>query len=319
MIRLNKLLVQKGLCSRREADRYIRDGLVTVNGVVQTQLGVKVPMDEQQAVVVELLPAAQRLQNQQATILFHKPLGIVSCQPELGSSPSLLTTKKDQQDPPRRQLLYTPAIQCCTAEREYDPFRQKKKSNQQQQRLKRGRSSTSSLPEPRQQTGWAVAGRLDINSTGLLVLTQSGRLASQIIRPDSTIEKEYLVRLSKTPSKSNANAAQQKPSAGSVSSPASAIVPRLDGDFPETLAILQRFHEGILDQEQLLQAERVDIINDEQVRFVLRQGKHHQIRRMCAAVGWSIQALKRVRIGKVVLGDLPLGQWRYLGKHESFQ
>lgn len=314
MIRLNKLLVQKGLCSRREADRYIRDGLVTVNGMVQTQLGVKVPMDEEN-VVVELLPAAQRMQNQQATILFHKPLGIVSCQPKLESSPSMRAIMKDSP----QQLCYTPAIQCCTAEQEYDPMNQKKKnfSNnqntlQERQRPKRGRSSsTSPLPEPRQQTGWAVAGRLDINSTGLLVLTQSGRLASQIIRPDSNIEKEYLVRLSTTPF-------TKERSAGSGSSTA-VIRPRLDGDFPETLTILQRFLEGILDQGQLLQAERVDIINNDQVRFVLRQGKHHQIRRMCAAVGWSVQALKRVRIGKVVLGDLPLGQWRYLGKHESFQ
>ena len=58
--------------------------------------------------------------------------------------------------------------------------------------------------------------------------------------------------------------------------------------------------------------------NEDQLRFVLREGRKRQIRRMCEAVGLEVLALKRVRIGSVVLGALPVGQWRYLGPMERF-
>ena len=59
-------------------------------------------------------------------------------------------------------------------------------------------------------------------------------------------------------------------------------------------------------------------VNSDQLRFVLRQGKKRQIRRMCEAVGLQVLGLKRVRIGAVMLGDLPPGQWRYLRADEAF-
>ena len=62
----------------------------------------------------------------------------------------------------------------------------------------------------------------------------------------------------------------------------------------------------------------VDWINRDQLRFVLREGKKRQIRRMCEAVGLQVLGLKRVRIGAVMLGDLPPGHWRYLRADESF-
>jgi 23S rRNA pseudouridine2604 synthase len=58
--------------------------------------------------------------------------------------------------------------------------------------------------------------------------------------------------------------------------------------------------------------------NDDQLRFVLQEGRKRQIRRMCEAVGLRVTGLKRVRIGQVRLGDLPVGQWRYLGPGERF-
>ena len=58
--------------------------------------------------------------------------------------------------------------------------------------------------------------------------------------------------------------------------------------------------------------------NDDQLSFVLREGKKRQIRRMCEAVGLKVIGLKRVRIGRVKLGDLPPGQWRYLRADEQF-
>ena len=58
--------------------------------------------------------------------------------------------------------------------------------------------------------------------------------------------------------------------------------------------------------------------NEDQLRFILREGKKRQIRRMCELVGLKVVGLKRIRVGKVVLGNLPDGQWRYLGKGEQF-
>lgn len=132
--------------------------------------------------------------------------------------------------------------------------------------------------------GFAPAGRLDIDSTGLFVLTQDGRIAKKIIGENSSIEKEYLVRVS-----------------GSLSE---------DG-----LALLN--HGLSLDGEALLPA-KVTRQNADQLRFILRQGKKRQIRRMCELVGLRVTALKRVRIGRVRLGNLPPGKWRLLGENEKF-
>ena len=133
-----------------------------------------------------------------------------------------------------------------------------------------------------------AAGRLDIDSVGLLVLTQDGRIAKQLIGEDTHIDKEYLVRVkySKT------------------------------GSLPDH--DLQRLNHGLtLDGKALLPAI-VRWQNEDQLSFILREGKKRQIRRMCELVGLKVLGLKRVRIGQVNLGDLPVGQWRYLSDSESF-
>ncbi|HYC42962.1 MAG TPA: pseudouridine synthase [Noviherbaspirillum sp.] len=132
------------------------------------------------------------------------------------------------------------------------------------------------------------AGRLDIDSVGLLVLTQDGRIAKQLIGEDTSIEKEYLVRVQYT-----------KP-----------------GKLPD--ADLKLLNHGLsLDGKKLLPA-KVRWQNDDQLNFILKEGKKRQIRRMCEAVGLKVLGLKRVRIGRVKLGELPVGQWRYLGADEQF-
>jgi 23S rRNA pseudouridine2604 synthase len=132
--------------------------------------------------------------------------------------------------------------------------------------------------------GLAPAGRLDIDSQGLLVLTQDGRIAKQLIGEDSKIEKEYLVRVQ-----------------GRLA----------DSD----LALLN--HGLSLDGEALKPA-KVSWQNEDQLRFVLQEGKKRQIRRMCELVGLKVSGLKRIRIGRVKLGDLPVGKWRYLRDDEHF-
>src|SRR5690606_1988364 len=108
----------------------------------------------------------------------------------------------------------------------------------------------------------APAGRLDIDSTGLLVLTQDGRIAKQLIGEDSGIEKEYLVRVE----------SMSEPEAENVS----AIVP------PEALDAL-RF--GLELDGRPLKPAQVSWQNEQQLRFVLREGRKRQIRRMCELVG----------------------------------
>ena len=141
--------------------------------------------------------------------------------------------------------------------------------------------------------GLAPAGRLDIDSTGILVLTQDGRIARQLIGEDSQVEKEYLVRVA----------------LGDVAADVQSAFPK---------AQLARLRHGLELDGAPLKPAKVDWQNPEQLRFVLTEGKKRQIRRMCEQVGLKVTGLKRVRIGGVPLGQLPLGQWRYLGAGEVF-
>lgn len=130
----------------------------------------------------------------------------------------------------------------------------------------------------------APAGRLDIESTGLIILTEDGVVAKKIIDANSSVEKEYLVRVS--------------------------------GDLKKNG--LQLLNYGLKLDDKLLKKAKVSWINDNQLKFILTEGKKRQIRRMCGLVGLDVIGLKRVRIGSVMLGDLPLGKWRFLKKNESF-
>ncbi len=242
--RLNKRMAELGLCSRREADDWIAQGWVKVNGQV-AEMGVKVTPSDR----IEVDRKAQNQQQQQVTILLHKPMGYVSGQAEDGHEPAVVLIN------PRTHWREDPS---------------------------RNRFS------PPQLRGLAPAGRLDIDSVGLLVLTQDGRIAKQLIGEGGEIEKEYLVRVA---SKTGAPLA------------------------PDKLALLR--HGLSLDDEPLRPAE-VEWLNDDQLRFVLKEGKKRQIRRMCEAVGLQVLGLKRVRIGGVALGNLPSGQWRYLAPGERF-
>jgi 23S rRNA pseudouridine2604 synthase len=188
-------------------------------------------------------------QAQRVTVLVNKPVGYVSGQAEDGYEPALVLV-------------------------------------QPQNLWRDDHSGTRFLREHLRSL--VPAGRLDIDSVGLLVLTQDGRIAKQLIGEDSEVEKEYLVRVEK---------------------PAGAGLPE------SSMALLR--HGLELDGEALRPAV-VEWLNADQLRFVLRQGKKRQIRRMCEAVGLKVVGLKRVRIGKVMLGDLPTGQWRYLRADESF-
>ena len=232
-VRLSKLMANRGFCSRREAEAFIEQGFVLVNGVVVNQLGTKVSPD----VEITLAPQGVKKQKELISIILNKPIGYVSAQPEPG---------------------YTPAIKLITAANQF------------------GASGRKLTPEHLK--GLAVAGRLDIDSQGLLLFTQDGRLAKKIIGEKSHIEKEYLVRI--------------------------------NGSLPdEKLRLLRSGME--LDGKPLKPAQ-IEWINNDQLRFVLIEGRKRQIRRMCEQVGLKVIGLKRVRIGLLKLGNLPEGKWRFL-------
>lgn len=241
-IRLSKYLSQQGICSRRQAEFFIGQGWVTVDGTVVCKLATKV--NQQNSIV--LSEDAHRYRERLLTILLHKPVGYVSSQPE---------------------KQYKPAISLITARTQYN-----RSSSKQAERVK--------WPLK----GYAVAGRLDIDSSGLLVLTQDGTVARKLIHPQSDVEKEYLVRVEQTVS-------------------------------PKQLRTLE--HGLSLDGVELKRAE-VDLLDENYLRMILKQGRKRQIRRMCEAVGLRVVALKRVRIGSVALASLPSGKWRVLGSKESF-
>lgn len=161
------------------------------------------------------------------------------------------------------------------------------------------------------------AGRLDIDSIGLLVLTQDGRVARQLIGEDSEMEKEYLVRVIYVGLDKSGQA---------LADPNPGQLVRMDDDDPVTTnvqavfppALLARLRHGLSLDGQALKPAKISWQNPEQLRVVLTEGKKRQIRRMCELVGLKVVGLKRVRIGNVMLGNLPLGQWRYLAPHERF-
>ncbi|HET7157963.1 MAG TPA: rRNA pseudouridine synthase [Burkholderiales bacterium] len=194
---------------------------------------------------ITLSRAAASEQTARVTVLLNKPIGYVSGQPEPGYRPAITLVLPDT-------------------------------------RWKEDRSTLKF--ERAHLQGLAPAGRLDIDSTGLLVLTQDGRVARHLIGENSWIEKEYLVRVQGKLSKSG----------------------------------LELLNHGLSLDGVALKPARVEWLNRDQLRFVLKEGKKRQIRRMCEHVGLAVVGLKRVRIGGVMLGDLPIGQWRYLLPGEQF-
>ena len=228
-VRLNKFMGQSGLCSRREADALIAEGLVALDGEVVRDAGRKIQPGQ-------TLTLAERGEAQLAggvTIVLHKPVGYVSGQPEPGKIPAarLLTLANlvGTGEPPGRAVL--PPI-----------------------------------------------GRLDEDSRGLLLLSSDGVVARAVIGPESDLDKEYLVEV-----------------AGQV-----------------TEAKLTRLRHGLELDGRRLKPARVTQLAPQRLRFVLREGRKRQIRRMCELVGLEVTDLLRIRIGPLELGDRPEGRWRVL-------
>lgn len=238
--RLSKRLSELGLCSRREAEDWIINGWVRVEGRVIDVLGTRVSRTAR----IEIDRRAREQQSELVTVILNKPIGYVSGQAEDG---------------------YEPATVLIRPENRWKG------------------DDSGRLFDPKQLRGLAPAGRLDIDSTGLMVYTQDGRIAKQLIGGND-VEKEYLVRVQ-----------------GVLSD---------DG--------LRTLRHGLTLDGVKLKPAQVVWQNEDQLRFGLREGRKRQIRRMCEVVGLKVTGLKRIRTGRVVLGALPVGQWRFLRDDEGF-
>jgi len=234
--RIAKVLAQRGLCSRREAERLVVAGSVLVNGEVITDPGRRIAMNAE-IIVAE---AGRKRLDRRVTVLFNKPRGIVSTQPEGKQTPawSLLTPQR-----------------CADAEP--DP---------------------TVLAEP-----WhcAACGRLDQDSRGLLVLSQDGALA-RLITGSHQWSKEYLVTVDVEPD-------------------------------PRQVSALRKLRA--LDGRPILPMQ-VEPVSERQLRFVLHEGRKHQIRRTCSFVGLTVVDLLRERVGPWNLDGLDEGRWRVVPRSE---
>ena len=248
-MRINKRMAELGMCSRREADEWVENGWVKVNGEVAAMGQMVVPGDR-----IEIDAAAQERQEQQVTIVLHKPAGFVCGQPEEGQTGAVALIKPEtrwHEDHSATRFNFS------------------------------------------QLKGLAPCGLLDEEASGLLVLSQDGRVARALVAEDAALDKEYLVRVAYGVREVD-----------------------VQGAFPAERITAMR--EGLEVEGEQLPAVQVTWHTPEQLRFVLPAGQKLHIRLLCEVVGLTVLGVQRTRVGQLSLGALPQGQWRYLGADEQF-
>ncbi|MGD9344457.1 MAG: pseudouridine synthase [Candidatus Aminicenantes bacterium] len=228
-MRLNKFLAQAGVASRREADRMITEGRVSVNNTVIEELGVQIDPTKDS---VRVDGRKVKVEKEEFYILLNKPKGY------------LVTAK--------------------------DPFK---------------RSTVLELLPKLKKRVFPV-GRLDLNSEGLLLLTNNGELANRLMHPRYGIKKVYEVRTKGIPTRKN----------------------------------LQRLERGIyIDGKKRAPARLTHLGSDlrsARIRIELTEGRKREVRRMFEAIGTSLFSLVRVNYAGLAIGNLKKGEWRYLTPSE---
>ncbi len=214
-------MAESGFCSRREADRLIQAGSVTIDGRVGV-LGDKVT----DAMDVRVLGRAVKPKREKVYIALHKPVGIV-----------------------------------CTA----DP-----------------REPMNVIDYIRHPARVFPIGRLDKDSSGLLLLTSDGEIVNRVLRASGAHDKEYIVSVDR----------------------------RITPEF------LRRMAGGVAILDTVTLPCEIEQLSAFSFRLVLVQGLNRQIRRMCEALGYKVQSLRRVRIMNISLGELKPGEWRDLTEAE---
>ncbi|MBE0461422.1 MAG: rRNA pseudouridine synthase [Candidatus Aminicenantes bacterium] len=228
-IRLNKFLAQAGIASRREADRFISEGRVKVNGKIVRTLGVKI---EEETDTVEVDGRRVESKLQPIYLMLNKP-------------PGYLVTSKD-------------------------PFQ---------------RPTIMSLLPPLKKRVFPV-GRLDYDSSGLLLLTNDGELANRLMHPRYNVKKVYLVKVL---------------------------------GLPDGLKIM-KLQKGIyLDGKKTAPAKIMKLssmANKTLFRVEIHEGRKREIKQLFKAIGHKVVGLERIKFANLSLGFLKKGQWRFLMNKE---
>lgn len=240
-IRISKLFSEKQIASRRTTEQWVENKWISVDGEVLASPGQTIHPHS----FILLSPKAQEAVSDQVTVILNKPPGFVSTfnDPKYAHALSLIQKKNfyKPKDPERSHY--------SLSYKEFDPVK------------------------------LGPAGRLDAPSRGLIIYTQDGTLAKRIIGEESTIDKEYIVKVK-----------------GSI-----------------TEDKIKKLCFGLKLDGQKLKPAEVSVIHKESktLRFILHEGKNRQIRRMCQLVDLQVVDLLRIRIGQLRLEDLPEGQWQF--------
>ena len=221
-IRINKFFTEHGICSRREADRLIEAGRVTINNVVAT-LGDQVSSRDVIARDGQVIPWSQS----RVYIKYHKPVGV--------------TTTSEAHVP---------------------------------------RNIIREIGHPER---IFPIGRLDKDSSGLILLTNDGDIVNRVLRAEYAHEKEYAVQV----------------------------------DRPFDQVFLDRMAAGVVILGERTRPCRVSRVGARDFRIVLTEGRNRQIRRMCQALGYRVVTLHRTRIMHITIEGLRAGQWQYLTEREQ--
>ncbi|MDD4492995.1 MAG: pseudouridine synthase [Eubacteriales bacterium] len=227
-IRLQKFLADAGVASRRKSEELIKDGRVTVNGTIITELGTRVSDEDEVYIGNKRISVSE----EHVYIMINKPAGCI-------------TSVKDQFS----------------------------------------RFSVTDLLDGVCERVYPV-GRLDYDTTGLLLLTNDGSLAYKLTHPSMEIEKTYSALVKGVPT-------------------------------TEDIAVFQEGFEidGRKTSPAKMKVVRV-LKNDSIVEITIHEGRNHQVKKMCAAIGHPTITLKRISLGPLTLGGLKEGQWRHLNENE---
>ncbi|MGZ8404966.1 MAG: pseudouridine synthase [Nitrospira sp.] len=223
-MRINKFFTEQGICSRREADRLVESGIITINGRV-AKLGDQVELSDVIARAGRVIPWGKPT----LYIKYHKPVGVTT------TSESHVT-----------------------------------------------RNIIAEIGHPER---IFPIGRLDKDSSGLILLTNDGNIVNEILRVEFGHEREYLVQV----------------------------------DRPFDQAFLDRMAGGVVILGSVTRPCRMTRVGRDQFRIVLTEGRNRQIRRMCHALGYRVTTLHRTRIMHITVEGLRVGEWKELARQEREQ
>jgi 23S rRNA pseudouridine2605 synthase len=228
-VRLQKYIADCGVASRRRGEELIKEGKVSVNGKIITELGVKV-IPGRDIVAVEGKDI--KPENKKVYILLNKPEGYITTADEQFGRPSVMDLIKDV-----KQRVFP-------------------------------------------------VGRLDMDTSGLLILTNDGDFAYKLTHPKHNVRKKYIAEVKGIPDGSKLN----------------------------------KFRKGLTIDGTLTAHAEIRIVSSRGkfsiLEIVIHEGRNRQVRKMCAEIGHPVVSLKRIEIGRLGINDLPEGKWRYLKKEE---